>query len=90
MWFYWTYKCLLNNVCILGILRQPLAGDALSQQALELLRKDMGIDVTPQYLVESKKPVEAGASPQFKKQDRPNTTESFTDYQVSVSIFCLI
>ena len=46
----------------------------------------MGIDVTPQYLVESKKPVEAGAPPQFKKQNRPNTTESFKDYQVSVRI----
>ncbi|KAI8143573.1 actin family [Fennellomyces sp. T-0311] len=66
-----------------GILRQPLAGDIISQQVLDLLKKDTGLDVTPQYKISSKKPVESGQQPQVQTKNRPNTTQSFHDYQVS-------
>ncbi|KAI9490446.1 actin family [Zychaea mexicana] len=66
-----------------GILRQPLAGDVLSQQCLDMLRNDINQDVTPQYMITGKKPVDAGAQPQVQKKNRPNTTDSYNDHQVS-------
>ncbi|CDS03258.1 hypothetical protein LRAMOSA00660 [Lichtheimia ramosa] len=65
-----------------GILRQPIAGNLVSEQLLDMLKTDMNVDITPQYEITSKKPVEQGQPPQVEKRTRPDTTSSFHDYQV--------
>lgn len=67
-----------------GILRQPIAGNLVSEQLLDMLKTDMNIDITPQYEISSKKPVEQGQPPQVEKRVRPDTESSFHDYQVRV------
>ncbi|KAI9013356.1 actin family [Phycomyces nitens] len=66
-----------------GILRQPIGGDLLTKQILDQLKNDLHLQVTPQYKIANKRPVESGQPPQVELRDRPNTTESFNDYQTS-------
>lgn len=71
-------------LCPIAIHKQPFAGDFVSNQALLYLR-EMGITVTPQYLVAKKSAVDAGQPAQFEMRDRPNTTESYHRLAVEVS-----
>lgn len=73
-----------------GELHTPLAGDVVSAQILEYLRNDVHLDVTPQYKITSKKPVESGQQPQVQLSNRPNTTKSFDDFEIMVSPVCCI
>ncbi|KAI8974285.1 actin family [Pilobolus umbonatus] len=66
-----------------GVLHQSIAGNLISQQIREYLQKDLHLAVTPLYKIASRRPVLAGASPQVQLRNRPNTTSSFNDYQVS-------
>ncbi|KAG0240178.1 Actin-like 6A [Actinomortierella wolfii] len=61
-----------------GIKRQPLGGEVLSEQILQQF-KENGIDITPQYLVSKKSPVEVGQKPNVVLRDRP-ATPSFHKY----------
>lgn len=72
-----------------GILRQPIAGNLVSEQLLDMLKTDMNVDITPQYEITGKKPVEQGQPPQVEKRTRPDTTSSFHDYQVRVCVLLL-
>lgn len=67
-----------------GILHQSIGGDILSQQIRDHIKRELRLDVTPLYKIASKKPVPAGAAPQLQLRKRPNTTQSFDDYQISV------
>lgn len=66
-----------------GILHQSIGGDLLTQQIRDHIKKELKLDVTPLYKIASKKPVPAGAAPQLQLRKRPNTTQSFDDYQIS-------
>lgn len=66
-----------------GILHQSIGGDILTQQIRDHIKKELKLDVTPLYKIASKKPVPAGAAPQLQLRKRPNTTQSFDDYQIS-------
>jgi actin-like protein 6A len=66
-----------------GIFKQSIAGEFISQQILDHLRTDAGLQVTPQYKVASKKPVEAGQPADAQLRDVPGITQSYEDYQRS-------
>lgn len=70
----------------LGVVKQSLAGDALSEQALELLKSRFDVEVVPQYLVKGKEITTAGQPAKFAARDRPGTTDSFHRLQVMVSL----
>ncbi|KAL1935153.1 hypothetical protein VTP01DRAFT_4293 [Rhizomucor pusillus] len=65
-----------------GELHNPLAGDVVSAQILDYLKNDVHLDVTPQYKVASKKPVESGQPPQVQLSNRPNTTKTYDDFEI--------
>lgn len=67
-----------------GVLHQSVGGDILSQQIRDYIKNGLHLDVTPLYKIASKKPVPAGQPPQLQLRKRPDTTESFDNYQVSV------
>ncbi|KAI8969917.1 actin family [Mycotypha africana] len=66
-----------------GILHQPIGGNLLTQQIKDHLKTDLNYEVTPLYKIASKKTVSSGQSPQIQLRDRPNTTKSFDDFQIS-------
>ncbi|EPB85299.1 Actin-related protein 4 [Mucor circinelloides] len=66
-----------------GVLHQSVGGDILSQQIRDYIKNGLHLDVTPLYKIASKKPVPAGQPPQLQLRKRPDTTESFDNYQVS-------
>ncbi len=65
-------------------MKQNLAGDVLSEQALELLKTRMDLEVVPQYLVKSKEVTTAGQAAKFELRDRVGTTDSFHRMQLMV------
>ncbi|KAI9026279.1 actin family [Hyaloraphidium curvatum] len=65
-----------------GVVKQALAGDAVSEQALELLKSRYELDVVPQYMIKSKEVSTAGMPAKFTTRDRPGTTDSFHRLQV--------
>lgn len=66
-----------------SIYKQPYAGKYLSKQILELFDKE-GINVVPQYLVYSKKAVDAGTPAKAVLHSRENITDSFHQFAVEV------
>ncbi|KAI8372732.1 actin family [Radiomyces spectabilis] len=66
-----------------GILRQPIGGDLLTREILQQLKTEYQYDVTPHYKIASKKHVDSGQAPEVQLRDRPGTTQSYHDYQVS-------
>lgn len=81
-----THGCLWGEK---GILRQSIAGDLISQQILDYLRNERQLSVLPQYKIASKKAVESGQAPEVEVRERPNTTESYDHYQISVCFVCV-
>lgn len=73
-----------------GELHNPLAGDVVSAQILDYLKNDVHLDVTPQYKVASKKPVESGQPPQVQLSNRPNTTKTYDDFEIMVCFLHLL
>lgn len=67
-----------------GVLHQSVGGNILSQQIRDYIKNGLHLDVTPLYKIASKKPVAAGQPPQLQLRKRPDTAESFDDYQISV------
>lgn len=67
-----------------GAVKQSLAGNAVSEFALQLLKARYELDVVPQYLVKSKEVTTAGQQPKFAKRDLANTTESFHRHHMLV------
>lgn len=68
----------------LGILRQPIGGNTVTNQIMEELKRSFDYTITPQYLVAEKQSVDAGQPPKFKSRDRPNTTDSYNKAQQEV------
>ncbi|OAF65697.1 Actin-like protein 4, partial [Intoshia linei] len=66
---------ILNN----AVVKSPLGGDFISIQSKLLLSK-MNIDITPQYLVESKVHTSVLEKPNFKRKELKNVTDSFHNY----------
>ncbi|CAO3611067.1 unnamed protein product [Cunninghamella blakesleeana] len=66
-----------------GILKSSIGGDLLTQQILDQLATDLQIDVTPNYKIASKKPVESGQPPQVELRNELHVTDSYHDFQVS-------
>ncbi|OAJ42240.1 hypothetical protein, variant 1 [Batrachochytrium dendrobatidis JEL423] len=62
-----------------GIQRAPLGGDFVSEQ-IKLHLESIGINLIPQYLVESKMAVVSGTPANFVAANRPNTTPSYHDF----------
>jgi actin-related protein len=69
-----------------GVLHQSIGGNVLSQQIREHLNNQLQLNVTPLYKIASKKQVRQGQLPQLQLRNRPDTTTSFDDYQISVSL----
>ncbi|KAI9323890.1 actin family [Dichotomocladium elegans] len=65
-----------------GILRQPVGGNIISEQLLDMLKSDMDVDIKAQYQIANKWPVDSGAPSQVELRARENTHPSFHDYQV--------
>ncbi|KAI8820591.1 actin family [Fimicolochytrium jonesii] len=59
-----------------AIQKQPFAGNFISDQAL-LYLDQLGIKVTPQYLVANKQAVDAGQPAKYDLRERPNTRPSY-------------
>lgn len=77
-----------NNISynhFIGILRQPIGGNVVTNQIMEELKTMFDYTITPQYLVADKEAVDASQPPKFRSRDRPNTTDSFHKYQQDVS-----
>ncbi|KND04519.1 uncharacterized protein SPPG_00248 [Spizellomyces punctatus DAOM BR117] len=68
-----------------AIQKQPFAGNFISNQA-QLYLKEMGITVTPQYLVSKKSAVDAGQPARYDLRDRPNTAPSYHNLAVERAI----
>ncbi|KAG9295476.1 hypothetical protein G9A89_013505 [Geosiphon pyriformis] len=63
-----------------AIQKQSVAGNFLSEQIL-LQLDQLGINVTPQYLIAKKSFVDPDQRPLFTLRNRPNTTPSFHKFQ---------
>lgn len=72
-----------------NIRKQPYAGKYLSGRIRKLLEEE-NISVVPQYLVCSKRAVDAGHSAKAKLRSREKITKSFHEFGVEVCIWILL
>lgn len=69
-----------------GVLHQSVAGDTLNNQIKEQLRRELNYTITPHYKIAKKKQVDVDQVPDVLLRDLQGVTDSFNDYQISVSI----
>ncbi|RGB32895.1 actin family [Rhizophagus diaphanus] len=60
-----------------GIYKQPIAGDFLSEQLLQLLQQKFDINVVPHYMIAKKTSVDPDQPANVEFKERPNTTASY-------------
>jgi len=68
----------------IGIYKQRIAGDFLSEQLLQQLQQRFD-DVVPHYLIAKKTSVDPDQPANFIPKERPNTTKSYHKYMQMVS-----
>ncbi|KAG1047579.1 hypothetical protein G6F43_009977 [Rhizopus delemar] len=66
-----------------GILRQPVAGDLLTEHIKKHLEQELQYKVTPHYAIAKKKTVDAGQLPEIELKELSGRTESFHESQVN-------
>jgi hypothetical protein len=69
----------------IGIYKQPIAGDFLSEQLLQQLQR-LEINVAPHYMIAKKTVVDPDQPANVEYRERPNTTNSYHKYMQMVSL----
>jgi actin-related protein len=69
-----------------GILRQPVAGDLLTEHIKQHLEQELQYKVTPHYAIAKKETLDAGQLPEIELKELSGRTESFHESQVNVNM----
>ena len=75
------YTLILNK--FVGVCKQPIAGDFLSEQLLQQLQQRFD-EIVPYYLIAKKTSVEPDQPANYVPRERPNTTKSYHKYMQMV------
>lgn len=74
------HVCASNCRSLAGIVKQTLAGNALTQLSLNLLEQQLSQKIVPSFLVAEKKVTEQGKVSAAKLRDLGKTSSSFLEY----------
>ena len=73
-----------------GIVKQALAGEFLSDQAILLLNQERNINIVPQYLIAKKEPVDPEAPAKVTLKELTGVTKSFHQHAMRVGFSPLL